>query len=264
LVIADQLGIDRELVPRFKVWSDALAARLGQMADVEEQKAIARAVMEYQDYILGVIEERRAEPRDDMISDLVNIQIDDGRNLNAAEIISIVQQFLVAGNETTTASLAGGLLSLIQQPLQMQQLLEDPSRLQNTIEEILRTETPSAGLWRSVTRDVEFGGVEIPSGSTVMLRYAAANRDEQVFDDAEKFDICRPNADSHIAFGKGTHFCPGAMLARKEMSVAMEKLLSRITNIQLAPGKNDLSHLPNMVLRGLKELHITFDKRETH
>jgi cytochrome P450 len=264
LVIADQLGIDRELVPRFKVWSDALAARLGQMADVEEQKAIARAVMEYQEYILGVIEERRAEPRDDMISDLVNIQIDDGRNLNAAEIISIVQQFLVAGNETTTASLAGGLLSLIQQPLQMQQLLEDPSRLQNTIEEILRTETPSAGLWRSVTRDVEFGGVNIPGGSVVMLRYAAANRDEQVFDDAEKFDICRPNADSHIAFGKGTHFCPGAMLARKEMSVAMEKLLSRITNIELAPGKNDLSHWPNMVLRGLKELHITFDKRETH
>ena len=85
-----------------------------------------------------------------------------------------------------------------------------------------------------------------------------------MFDDAENFDICRPNADSHLAFGKGTHFCPGAMLARKEMSVAMEKLLSRITNIQLAPGKNDLSHLPNMVLRGLKELHITFDKRETH
>jgi cytochrome P450 len=264
LVIADQLGIDRELVPRFKVWSDALAARLGQMADVEEQKSIASAVMEFQHYIVGVIEARRAEPRDDMISDLVNIKIDDGRNLNAAEIISIVQQFLVAGNETTTASLAGGLLSLIQQPQQMQRLIEEPSRLANTVEEILRTETPSAGLWRAVTRDVEFAGVEIPAGSVVMLRYAAANRDEQLFDDAEQFDVCRANADSHIAFGQGTHFCPGAMLARKEMNVAMEKLLSRITNIELAPGKNDLSHWPNMVLRGLKELHITFDKRETH
>jgi cytochrome P450 len=261
LVIADQLGIDRELMPRFKVWSDALAARLGQMTDVEEQKAIARAVMEYQEYILRVIADRRREPRDDMISDLVNTEIDDGRKLNDAEVISIVQQFLVAGNETTTSSLAGGLLSLIQQPEQMQMLMDDPSRLGNAVEEILRTETPSAGLWRVVTKDVEVGGVQIPGGSMVMLRYAAANRDEQVFDDAEQFDICRRNADDHIAFGQGTHFCPGAMLARKEMHLALSKLFARITNIQLAPGKNDLTHWPNMVLRGLKELHITFDKR---
>ena len=261
LVISDQLGIDRELMPRFKVWSDALAARLGQMTDVEEQKAIARAVMEYQTYILRVIEDRRSEPQDDMISDLVNTEIDDGRKLNDAEVISIVQQFLVAGNETTTSSLAGGLLSLIQQPEQMKMLIDDPSRMENTVEEILRTETPSAGLWRVVTRDVEVNGVEIPEGSMVMLRYAAANRDEQVFDDAEEFDICRRNADDHIAFGQGTHFCPGAMLARKEMNLALSRLFARITNIQLAPGKNDLTHWPNMVLRGLKELHITFDKR---
>jgi cytochrome P450 len=262
LVIADQLGIDRELLPRFKWWSDSLAARLGQMADVEEQKDIARAVMEYQQYILGVMEERRRQPGDDMISDLVNTEIDDGRKLNESEVLSIVQQFLVAGNETTTASLAGGLLSLIQDPAQMQALTDDPDKLENTVEEILRTETPSAGLWRTVTCDVEFNGTSIPAGSMVMLRYASANRDECVFKDAEQFDVCRENADDHIAFGQGTHFCPGAMLARKEMNVALRKLFSRISNIQLAPGKNDLKHWPNMVLRGLKELHITFDKRE--
>lgn len=262
MVIADQLGIGRELMPEFKKWSDALAARLGQMADLEEQKAIARSVMEFQKYILEVIESRRVEPRDDMISDLVNTEIDDGRRLNDAEVISIVQQFLVAGNETTTSSLAGGLLSLIQQPEQMQMLMDDPTRLENTVEEILRTETPSAGLWRAVTRDVEVNGVQIPGNSVVMLRYASANRDEQVFDDAEQFDVCRRNASDHIAFGQGTHFCPGAMLARKEMILALSKLFARITNIQLAPGKNDLTHWPNVVLRGLKELHITFDKRQ--
>lgn len=262
LVIADQLGIDRDLLPRFKVWSDALAARLGQMASVEEQKEIARAVMEFQAYILGVMEARRKEPRDDMISELVNTAIDDGRKLNDAEVISIVQQFLVAGNETTTASLAGGLASLIQDPGQMQMLRDDPAKLENTVEEILRTETPSAGLWRAVTRDVEWGGVNIPAGSLVILRYAAANRDERVFDDPEQFDICRRNADDHIAFGQGTHFCPGAMLARKEMNVALGRLLDRIDNIRLAPGRNDLKHWPNMLLRGLKELHITFEKRE--
>ena len=94
-----------------------------------------------------------------------------------------------------------------------------------------------------------------------MLRYAAANRDERVFEDAERFDICRHNADDHIAFGQGTHFCPGAMLARKEMIVALNKFLARVENVQLAEGKNDLTHWPNMVLRGLKALHITFDKR---
>lgn len=263
LVIADQLGIDRELLPRFKVWSDSLAARLGQMADFDEQKEIAKAILEYQEYILGVIEERRKDPQDDMVSDLANAVIDDGRKLDDSEVISIVQQFLVAGNETTTSSLAGGLLSLIQDPEQMQALQDDPARLDNMVEEVLRTETPSAGLWRAVTRDVNFNGVEIPAGSVVMLRYSAANRDERVFDDAENFDICRRNADDHIAFGQGTHFCPGAMLARKEMKLAFSRLFARLENIQLAPTKNDLTHWPNVVLRGLKELHITFDKRET-
>ena len=260
MVIADQLGIDRELLPRFKVWSDSLAARLGGMVSPEEAKDIAMAVREYQEYILGVIAARREEPRDDMISDLANAEIDDGRKLNDAEVISIVQQFLVAGNETTTSSLAGGLLSLIQDPEQMRLLREDPSRMENTVEEILRTETPSAGLWRAVTRDVEWGDTLIPEGAMVMLRYAAANRDERVFEDAERFDICRHNADDHIAFGQGTHFCPGAMLARKEMIVALNAFLARVENIQLAEGKNDLTHWPNMVLRGLKALHITFDK----
>lgn len=260
MVIADQLGIDRRLLPRFKVWSDSLAARLGGMVSSEEAKDIAIAVREYQEYILEVIAARRQEPRDDMISDLANAEIDEGRKLNDAELISIVQQFLVAGNETTTSSLAGGLLSLIQDPEQMRLLREDSSRMENTVEEILRTETPSAGLWRAVTRDVEFNDILIPEGAMVMLRYAAANRDERVFDDAERFDICRHNADDHIAFGQGTHFCPGAMLARKEMILALNKLLERVDNIQLAEGKNDLTHWPNMVLRGLKALHIRFDK----
>ena len=263
MVIADQLGIDRELLPRFKVWSDSLAARLGGMVSPEEAKDIAVAVREYQEYILGVIAARREEPKDDMISDLANAEIDDGRKLTDAELISIVQQFLVAGNETTTSSLAGGLLSLIQDPEQMQLLRDHPEHMENTVEEILRTETPSAGLWRVVTRDVEFNGTQIPEGAMVMLRYASANRDERVFDDAERFDICRRNADDHIAFGQGTHFCPGAMLARKEMIVAMNKFLARVDNIKLAEGKNDLTHWPNMVLRGLKELHISFDKRDS-
>jgi cytochrome P450 len=104
--------------------------------------------------------------------------------------------------------------------------------------------------------------VDIPEGSMLMLRYAAGNRDEQVFDNPERMDVCRHNADDHLAFGQGTHFCPGAMLARKEMQVSFTRLLQRLTNIRLAQGRNDLSHWPNLVLRGLKSLHIVFDRNQ--
>ena len=157
--------------------------------------------------------------------------------------------------------MSNGLLSLIQFSDQLQQLLDDPAMIANAVEEILRMETPTAGLWRVVTRDTEIRGVPIPKDSLLMLRYASGNRDEEVFDEPETMNVCRKNADDHIAFGQGTHFCPGAMLGRKEMNVAYTKLLSRLDNIQLLPGKNDLLHWPNVVLRGLKELHISFDKK---
>lgn len=261
LVIADQLGIPRENLAKFKEWSDALAARLGGLSTKSEQIANARSILEYQHYIMAIVEDRRINPRDDMISDLSTAEIDEGRRLTDEEVLSLVQQFLVAGNETTAASIAGGLLSLIQYHDQMQSLLDDPDKISNAVEEILRMETPSAGLWRVVKKDTEFQGVKIPKGSMVMLRYHAANRDEDVFDNAESMDVCRANASDHIAFGQGTHFCPGAMLGRKEMNLAFHKILSRMDNIQLAAGKNDLKHWPNMVLRGLKELHITFDRK---
>ena len=133
--------------------------------------------------------------------------------------------------------------------------------IENAVEEILRLESPSAGLWRVVTEDTSIRDVAIPKGSLLMLRYAAANRDEGVFEDPERMDVCRHNASDHIAFGYGIHFCPGAFLGRKEMQVAYARLLDRLSNVRLAEGKNDLSHWPNMVLRGLKELHITFEPR---
>jgi cytochrome P450 len=260
-VIGDQLGVPRSDLRKIKAWSDAFASRLGGMASPEEEVENARLIVEYQRYMAEVVEDRRASPRDDMISDLVNIEIEEGRQMSLQEAISMIEQLLVAGNETTTSALTGGLLSLIQLSDQLQTLLEDPGMIDNAVEEILRLETPSAGLWRVVTRDTEIQGVAIPKDSLLMLRYASGNRDERVFSDPENMDVCRHNADDNIAFGYGTHFCPGAMLARKEMQVAYAGLLRRLTNIQLAPGKNDLTHWPNVVLRGLKELHITFDRK---
>jgi len=265
-VIADQLGVPRKDLRRIKMWSDAFASRLGGLATPEEEVENARLIVEYQHYLAKIIEDRRANPQDDMISDLANNTIkhaDGERLMSVEELLSMIEQLLVAGNETTTSATTGGLLSLIQLSDQLQVLPDDPGMIENAVEEILRLESPSAGLWRVVTKDTEIQGVAIPKGSLLQLRYAAANRDEKVFDDPERMDVCRKNADDHIAFGYGTHFCPGAFLGRKEMQVAFERLLHRLTNIRLAEEKNDLTHWPNMVLRGLKELHITFDKRDT-
>ena len=176
-------------------------------------------------------------------------------------MLSILQQLLVAGNETTTSAIAGGIYELAQNPGQLQALQNDPSLIPNAIEEIVRHQSPTAGIWRKVTVDTELGGVVIPEGSMVMIRYASANRDESVFDDAEHVDVCRHNAGDNLAFGQGVHFCLGAQLARKEMSVAFSHLIARTANWRLTEGKNSGRHWPNMLLRGLQELHITFDKR---
>jgi cytochrome P450 len=265
-VIADQLGVPRKDLKDFKLWSDSFARRLSQMATPEEQVEDANNIVAFQMYFADMCDQRRKEPADDMISDLVVTEIKDPdsgdvRPLNMEELQSVLQQLMVAGNETTTSAITGGMLSLIQNPEQLKELQDHPEKIPNAVEEILRMESPSAGMWRVVKKDSEVHGVKIPRDSLVMLRYHAANRDRALFDDPNEIDINRGNADDHIAFGQGIHFCPGAMLARKEMNVAFVALLSRLENIQVVADKSDLSYWPNIVLRGLRGLHISFDKR---
>ena len=265
-VIADQLGVPRKDLKDFKRWSDSFARRLSQMATPEEQVEDAENIVAFQLYFADMVASRRENPSDDMISDLGVTEIEDPdtgevRLLNMEELQSLLQQLMVAGNETTTSAITGGMVSLIQNPEQMKDLQAHPEKIPNAVEEILRMESPSAGMWRVVKQDTEFHGVKIPKDSLVMLRYHAANRDRELFEHPNDIDINRGNAGDHIAFGQGIHFCPGAMLARKEMTVAFEALLSRLDNIQLVEEKSDLTYWPNIVLRGLKELHISFDRR---
>jgi cytochrome P450 len=265
-VIADQLGVPRVDLKDFKKWSDSFARRLSQMATPEEQIEDAETIVAFQFYMADMIEKRRVEPKDDMISDLVVTEIEDPdnkevRRLNMEELHSVLQQLMVAGNETTTSAITGGIVSLIRNPEQMKDLQAHPEKIPNAVEEILRMESPSAGMWRVVKKDAEVHGVKIPKDSLVMLRYHAANRDRALFDEPNDIDIDRGNAGDHIAFGQGIHFCPGAMLARKEMVVAFVALLARLENIQLVEEKSDLDYWPNIVLRGMKSVHIKFDKR---
>lgn len=178
--------------------------------------------------------------------------------------MSIMQQFMVAGNETTTSTIAGGLLQLIRNVDQMAKAKaaaggRNPKLIQNLVEEALRYETPTAGMWRIVTDDTRLGDWAIPKGAMLQLRYAAANRDPAKYPDPDRFDIERVNARSHLAFGKGPHMCVGNMLSRSEMFVAFDELLERLDNFAIA-DEDGITVLPNILLRGVTRLPITFTR----
>lgn len=261
-MIAGQIGLDRD-AKQVKKWSDAAVDRFGQLADHERKKECARSLVEYQHYMKSMIDDRRANGGDDLLTDLVNARVEGETQLTDPEIMSIMQQFMVAGNETTTSTIAGCLLQLIRNPDQMAKAKaaaggRDPKLIGNMVEEALRFETPTAGMWRIVKEDTTLGEHAIPAGSVVQLRYAAANRDPKKFENPDAFDIERKNARAHLAFGKGPHMCVGNMLSRKEMLVAFDELLERLDNFQLS-DEDGIEVLPNILLRGVIKLPLTYE-----
>ncbi len=260
-MIAQQIGLDNDPA-QVKDWSDAAVDRFSQMIARERQLECAHKFVEYQTYMKAKIDDRRANGGDDLLTDLVEARVEGETPLTDPEIMSIMQQFMVAGNETTTSTLAGGLLQLIRNPEQMALAQaaasgRDPKTIQNLVEESLRYETPTAGMWRVVTNDTELGGFALKAGSMVQLRYAAANRDPARFPDPDKFDVTRTNARTHLAFGKGPHMCVGNMLSRKEMFVAFDELLERLTDIEVTDD-DQVTVFPNVLLRGVINLPIRF------
>jgi cytochrome P450 len=260
-VIADQLGVPRRDLPLFNKWSDAFVAQLSRMASPDEELEAVKLIVEYQHYFAKKLEERKHDRRDDIISDIVHARLEGERPLDTAESLSIIQQLLVAGNETTTSAIAEGILLLTQHPDQLALLQKDAGLIPNFVEEVLRLSTPTANMWRVCTRDTDVNGTKIPAGSMIQLRYSSGDRDERIFEHAEAFDVTRKNARQNIAFGYGVHMCIGASLARKEMEVAFRVLLSRIKDIALDCAGEALVYPPNVLLRGLATLPIRFASR---
>lgn len=260
-VIADQLGVPRAELPLFRTWTDSFVAQLGQMSDLETQIESAKMIVDFQKYFAARLEERRADPQDDIISDIVHAQVEDERPLNVSECLSILQQLLVAGNETTAATLAEGIWLLIHHPGQLELVQNDLSLVPSLVEEVLRLTTPTANMWRVTNRDVELGGVTIPKDSMCLLRYAGANRDPKIFSEPDRFNIRRENVGDHIAFGAGIHFCVGAALARKELNIGFHTLLSRFENFRMQPGAPEPEHQPNILLWGFHSLPIQLSPR---
>ncbi|MCX6529316.1 MAG: cytochrome P450 [Actinobacteria bacterium] len=261
-VIADALGVDRADMPKFKKWSDDSVAPLSGMLTPERQIECAHSRIEFQKYMVDRVREREENLRDDLLSDLVQARFDSGERagegMTMAEMLDVIAQLLVAGNETTTKLIAAATLMLVENPEQMAKVRADHSLIPNLVEEALRMEAPVQMLPRFTKDDVEVGGVVIPKGSVVMAMYGCANRDGGKYPNPDMFDIERDNARTQLAFGQGPHFCVGAALARSEARIAFELLLSRLNNIALAnvdmPTHRELS----MTLRGLTNLHLTF------
>jgi cytochrome P450 len=259
-VIAHALGVPDNDLDTFKRWSDDFVVLVGNHKPPKERIAdYVRSRYEFSQYFADKIADRRADPQDDLISDVVTARID-GEELTEEEMLGMFSQFLVAGNETTTKHLAATMWLLCEHPEAMAQVRQDPSLIPNLVEESLRMETPVQGLYRTATRDTEIGGVPIAEGAHIMVMYASGNRDDAQYAAPDDFDVCRANAKTHLAFSQGPHFCLGAALARSESRIAIETLLERLDDIQLAPG-NTFEMEPTYVLHGFKELHLTFRPR---
>jgi cytochrome P450 len=204
-------------------------------------------------YLSQLVQERRTNPREDVLSVLANSELD-GQSLNEGEIFLFFLLLILAGNETTRNATSGGMLALIENPAQRQRLIENPSLMTPAVDEIVRWTSPVMHFERVATKDTEIRGQKIKAGEEVCLWYPSANRDEEKFVDGDSFDVGRsPN--EHIAFGKGEHFCLGANLARLEIRVIFEELMKRIPDMEL---KGQPDKLRSNFLNGIKRMPVTF------
>jgi cytochrome P450 len=251
-VIAELLGIPAERRVEFKRWSDALVGALGGGWDPASAQS---SILEMFGYLAGVVADRAEHPADDLIGRLVasSEADDDGEPLSPVEITAFAILLLVAGNETTTNLIGNGYHALVHRPDVVRQLRADPTLVPAAIEETLRFDGPIQALFRGATEDVELAGVTIPKGATLMVAFAAANRDPDHFAHPDTFDLDRKGAHDHLGFGHGIHYCLGASLARLEARIVAETLLRRTRSVEpTAPG----TRTDGLVLRGFTRLPV--------
>ncbi|MBS1104938.1 MAG: cytochrome [Deltaproteobacteria bacterium] len=268
-VIAEMIGIRRADRQRFHEWSDAMIRGDGAKDPAIIAKA-GQAFLAYSAYVTEIIEDRRREPKDDLVSILVGandsgilgsfdpaLEGHDDAQLALAnnELIMLLVILLVAGNETTRNGLSGGMQLLVENPGERQKLLERPELLPSAVEEMVRLVSPVHSFARTVTRDTTLRDKQLAAGQRVLMLYPSANRDEDVYEDPDAFRIER-NA-LHLGFGLGPHFCLGANLARMEMRVAFEEVLRRFPDMEYADASGAVI-VPSALVRSCVQMNLRF------
>lgn len=260
-VIKHQIGLGHVPIAKIKSWSDAVADRAAGMIDKEREIECARLILEFQLTMMEEVERRTTAPKEDVLQFLLDARTGEDPPLSDEEMLSMLQQLMVAGNETTTNTLGAGMLRLCENPDMLELGRKDSSMIGKLAEEMLRIDSPAQGIWRKAARETVLGDVTIPAGAMLMCRLASANRDPNIYQDAADFCPRRSGLNRHMAFGSGIHVCVGHFLARSEVKIALEEFSSRFKNVRLVDGFRP-EYTYNTMVRGPTELWISFDQRK--
>lgn len=254
MVISDLLGVPREDRNLIKKWSDDLMLLVFGAAGVENRReAASKSLAEMVDYLKDIIKERRISPKDDLISALVEATEDEDK-LTEEEAISTCTLLIFGGHETTTNLIANGLLAFHNNPGQLELLKKSPTLITTAVDEILRYDGPSKAMVRVAKQNLVIRDKEIAAGDKVLLVQSAANRDPEMFERPDEFDITRsPNP--HLGFGRGIHYCLGAPLAVQEGRIALSKFIEKFPHYQVMD--NEILWQPTIINRGLKKLNLS-------
>lgn len=252
-VIAEILGVPEADRQRVLDFGTAAAPSLDLGLSLGELRSVEAALDDFRVWLIGHLEHLRAHPADDLLSQLVRIQDEDG-GLSQAELLATAGLVLAAGFETTVNLLGNGTALLAEHPEQLRRLREDPALWGNAVDEVLRFDPPVLLTGRTATRETTVAGQRVPAGAVVTTLLAGANRDPDVFTDPHTFDVARENARDHVAFSAGRHYCLGAALARMEGEVGLRVLHERFPDLQVQPGGE---RRPTRILRGWETLPVT-------
>lgn len=249
------LGVPDSDIPMVKAWCGPRVVLTYGDPSPEDQIRGAEVVAAFWRYIEGLVEQRLADPQDDLTSDLLAVHRESPETLSVADVVNIVYALALASHDTSSNLMSNGIHQLLLHRDQWERLCADPSLLPTAVEETLRFDGPVLAQRRRAVATTEIGGVQIPAGADVLLLFSSAHRDEERFHDADVFDVSRGDAKFHLSFGKGSRMCLGATLARLEMRVLLELLTDRLPHLALLPGEDPV-FAPSIQSRSMRRLMV--------
>jgi cytochrome P450 len=258
-VICELIGIPATDAGRLRAWTEELKTLTSFEVTPERQRAAAHQSVAFERYLAELVRARRAEPGDDLLTDLVTAgdPADGGGRFSTTELVSLLLTLIFGGHETTANLIGTALLLLLEQPDRAAAIVADPARVDALVEETLRMDAPVQGSFRRVVADTELSGVRLPADAQVFAVIGSANRDPAATADPDTFDPDRARPDRHLAFGRGIHFCVGAALARLEARTAITTLVRRLPDVRLAPGFRT-PYPANLLHRGPARLEVVW------